>query len=163
MASRRKNFLFPLPLAIGYLPPVTCCLQLVSYKVTLVNFSRIKSARWISRSEEFNVFPVNFWRWAGWIKRKRTFRSWRVRPESTSPIIIPRWRSDKSCVASEEAIQSGADYLVIGRPITQAKDPVKALNKIIHSFLLFIYKPYLPFTILFISYIYHTKLFISLI
>ena len=28
------------------------------------------------------------------------------------------------------AIRSGADYLVIGRPITQAENPVEALNSI---------------------------------
>lgn len=32
-----------------------------------------------------------------------------------------------------EAIASGSDYLVIGRPITQAADPLKALNDIIKS------------------------------
>jgi len=30
----------------------------------------------------------------------------------------------------KEAMQSGSDYLVIGRPITQAKDPVAVLNEI---------------------------------
>lgn len=32
-----------------------------------------------------------------------------------------------------EAIQNGANYLVIGRPITQAEDPVKALESIVAS------------------------------
>ena len=30
----------------------------------------------------------------------------------------------------EDAIRAGSDYLVIGRPITQAKDPIKALELI---------------------------------
>ncbi len=32
-----------------------------------------------------------------------------------------------------EAVRAGADYLVIGRPITQAKDPQKALEKILEE------------------------------
>jgi len=33
-------------------------------------------------------------------------------------------------ITPEAAIANGADYLVIGRPITQASDPVAALEKI---------------------------------
>jgi len=33
----------------------------------------------------------------------------------------------------EEALKEGADYLVIGRPITQAKEPQEALKEILHS------------------------------
>ncbi|GAA0344669.1 orotidine-5'-phosphate decarboxylase [Bowmanella denitrificans] len=33
----------------------------------------------------------------------------------------------------EQAIKAGVDYMVIGRPITQANDPVTALNSINHS------------------------------
>ena len=36
-------------------------------------------------------------------------------------------------VTPEKAIQDGVDYMVIGRPITQAADPVAALDKILFS------------------------------
>ena len=33
----------------------------------------------------------------------------------------------------KEAIEAGSDYLVIGRPITQAQNPVKVLNDVNES------------------------------
>jgi orotidine-5'-phosphate decarboxylase len=40
-------------------------------------------------------------------------------------------KNDQSRIATpSEAIKLGADYLVIGRPITMAKDPAKALSDI---------------------------------
>ncbi|MFH1782601.1 MAG: orotidine-5'-phosphate decarboxylase [Candidatus Omnitrophota bacterium] len=36
----------------------------------------------------------------------------------------------KRVATPEEAIKNGADYIVIGRPITKAKDPVKAVEEI---------------------------------
>lgn len=48
------------------------------------------------------------------------------------PGIRPTWYTKKDDqkrkITPDEAIKLGADYLVIGRPITQAKDPLKALN-----------------------------------
>jgi orotidine-5'-phosphate decarboxylase len=32
-----------------------------------------------------------------------------------------------------DAVRNGADYLVIGRPITQADDPVAALSSVLHE------------------------------
>ena len=47
------------------------------------------------------------------------------------PGIRPKWhvKSDdqKRTMTPEEAVAAGADYLVIGRPIIEAKDPVKAV------------------------------------
>lgn len=40
----------------------------------------------------------------------------------------------KRTCTPKEAIYAGSDYLVIGRPITRAKDPVKALEAIASSF-----------------------------
>jgi orotidine-5'-phosphate decarboxylase len=39
----------------------------------------------------------------------------------------------KRIATPKEAFQSGADYLVIGRPITQAEDPVEAAKKLIEE------------------------------
>lgn len=48
-----------------------------------------------------------------------------VRPQGSQ-------KGDQSRVATPaEALAAGADYLVIGRPITQADDPVQALEAII--------------------------------
>jgi len=48
-----------------------------------------------------------------------------VRPEGNQ-------KQDQKRVATpKEAINAGADYIVIGRPITKAKDPVKALQDIL--------------------------------
>ena len=51
-----------------------------------------------------------------------------------TPGIRPTWAGANDQVrvmTPNEAIVAGSDYLVIGRPITQAKDPVAALNRII--------------------------------
>ena len=37
-------------------------------------------------------------------------------------------------MTSQQAIAAGADYLVIGRPITAAADPVAAWNQILADF-----------------------------
>lgn len=50
------------------------------------------------------------------------------------PGIRPAWavKGDQSRIMTpKKAIELGADYLVIGRPITQAKDPVEAAYKVI--------------------------------
>jgi orotidine-5'-phosphate decarboxylase len=39
----------------------------------------------------------------------------------------------KRTLSPREAISAGADYLVIGRPIKEAKDPLEALQKIIED------------------------------
>ena len=39
----------------------------------------------------------------------------------------------KRTMTPREAINQGADYLVIGRPITQSKDPLKTLKEINQS------------------------------
>ena len=49
------------------------------------------------------------------------------------PGIRPGWtpsNDQKRVVTPVEAIRRGADYLVIGRPITQADDPAAALERI---------------------------------
>lgn len=49
------------------------------------------------------------------------------------PGLRPGWaaRDDqKRVMTPAEAIRLGADYLVIGRPVTQAKDPIDALQRI---------------------------------
>ncbi|MBU4376177.1 MAG: orotidine-5'-phosphate decarboxylase [Candidatus Omnitrophica bacterium] len=51
-----------------------------------------------------------------------------------TPGVRPLWsrKNDQERVATpKEAIKSGADYLVIGRPITAAEDPKSAAEKII--------------------------------
>lgn len=50
-----------------------------------------------------------------------------VRPQGSPP------NDQKRTMSPEQAIAQGSDYLVIGRPITQAVDPVAALNKINQS------------------------------
>lgn len=55
---------------------------------------------------------------------------------TVTPGIRPRWaaRGDQARVATPaEAIAAGADYLVIGRPITSAKDPREAVASIIQE------------------------------
>lgn len=51
------------------------------------------------------------------------------------PGVRPSWYREKDdqvrTVTPHEAIQLGADYLVVGRPITQASDPNQALNHLI--------------------------------
>jgi len=39
----------------------------------------------------------------------------------------------KRCATSQEAAQAGANFIVVGRPILEAKDPLKAAEEIIHS------------------------------
>jgi orotidine-5'-phosphate decarboxylase len=55
---------------------------------------------------------------------------------AVTPGIRPLWDpvgkdDQKRIVTPKEAIQKGADYLVIGRPIRDAKDPVAAVEKIV--------------------------------
>ncbi len=47
-----------------------------------------------------------------------------IRPEGTEA------QDQKRIATPKEAFQAGADYIVIGRPITKAKDPVKVLEGI---------------------------------
>jgi orotidine-5'-phosphate decarboxylase len=51
-----------------------------------------------------------------------------------TPGIRPAWaaatQDQKRATTPSEAIAQGADYLVIGRPITQADDPAKALKRV---------------------------------
>tara|TARA_B100001113_G_C21006920_1_gene577482 strand:+ start:114 stop:800 length:687 start_codon:yes stop_codon:yes gene_type:complete len=52
---------------------------------------------------------------------------------AVTPGIRPAWSSldDQSRVSTPvEALRNGSDFLVIGRPITGSKDPVKALERI---------------------------------
>jgi orotidine-5'-phosphate decarboxylase len=39
----------------------------------------------------------------------------------------------KRTLSALEAIQAGADYIVVGRPIRQAKDPLEACHRIIRE------------------------------
>ncbi|MGH9815863.1 MAG: orotidine-5'-phosphate decarboxylase [Candidatus Acidiferrales bacterium] len=48
-----------------------------------------------------------------------------VRPKATA------WRDQSRVATPAEAIRDGADYLVIGRPITEARDPLAAANAIL--------------------------------
>ena len=50
------------------------------------------------------------------------------------PGIRPAWAASndqKRIMTPKEAIQAGADYIVVGRPITAASDPVEAAQKIL--------------------------------
>ena len=47
-----------------------------------------------------------------------------IRPEGADA------QDQKRVVTPAQAIKNGSDYLVIGRPITQASDPMAALDKI---------------------------------
>ena len=50
------------------------------------------------------------------------------------PGIRPAWAGSddqKRVLTPAEALTQGADYLVIGRPITSAKDPVAAVQRIV--------------------------------
>ena len=50
-----------------------------------------------------------------------------------TPGIRPAWSASgdqKRVTTPAEALASGADHLVIGRPITQAEDPAAALRRI---------------------------------
>jgi orotidine-5'-phosphate decarboxylase len=51
-----------------------------------------------------------------------------------TPGVRPVWaaRGDqKRVMTPREAIEKGADYIVVGRPITQAPDPLEAARKIL--------------------------------
>ena len=53
--------------------------------------------------------------------------------ELITPGIRPEWSAtgdQKRIMTPAQAIQSGSNYLVIGRPITQAEQPMQALEKI---------------------------------
>lgn len=53
-----------------------------------------------------------------------------------NPGIRPLWarKNDQARITTpKEAIENGADFIVIGRPITKAKDPVRAIKKIIEE------------------------------
>lgn len=53
--------------------------------------------------------------------------------ELVTPGIRPEWSvtgDQKRIMTPAQAIQTGSNYLVIGRPITQADDPMQALEKI---------------------------------
>ena len=55
-----------------------------------------------------------------------------------NPGIRPVWakRDDQKRVATpREAIENGADFIVVGRPITQTKDPALAAKKILKQIL----------------------------
>lgn len=52
------------------------------------------------------------------------------------PGIRPAWAAkgdQKRVMTPRDAVLAGADILVIGRPITQADDPVEAAQKIAHE------------------------------
>ena len=53
----------------------------------------------------------------------------------TPGIRMPSGKSDdqKRTLSPKEAIAAGADYLVIGRPIKEAKDPLEAVRKIVED------------------------------
>ncbi len=53
--------------------------------------------------------------------------------ELVTPGIRPQWSvtgDQKRIMTPAQAMQAGSNYLVIGRPITQADDPMQALQKI---------------------------------
>ena len=53
----------------------------------------------------------------------------------TPGIRMPSSKSDdqKRTLSPKEAVAAGADYLVIGRPIKEAKDPLEAVQRIIED------------------------------
>jgi len=53
--------------------------------------------------------------------------------ELVTPGIRPEWSvtgDQKRIMTPAQAVEAGSNYLVIGRPITQAEDPMQALEKI---------------------------------
>ncbi|TAH32279.1 MAG: orotidine-5'-phosphate decarboxylase [Alphaproteobacteria bacterium] len=54
-----------------------------------------------------------------------------------TPGIRPSWSADahdqKRTLEPADAIKAGSDYLVVGRPITRAKDPVDAAKRIVQE------------------------------
>ena len=56
--------------------------------------------------------------------------------ELITPGIRPEWSvtgDQKRIMTPAQAVQAGSNYLVIGRPITQAEQPMQALEKIEHE------------------------------
>ena len=56
--------------------------------------------------------------------------------ELVTPGIRPEWSvtgDQKRIMTPAQAVEAGSNYLVIGRPITQAEDPMQALEKIEHE------------------------------
>ena len=53
-----------------------------------------------------------------------------IRPNET---LIKNKDDQKRVLTPKEAITLGADYLVIGRPIVESKNPLKVLKKINNS------------------------------
>ena len=52
------------------------------------------------------------------------------------PGVRPSWSEpddQKRCMTPREAIEAGADYLVIGRPITAHKNPLEAVEKVVEE------------------------------
>jgi orotidine-5'-phosphate decarboxylase len=52
------------------------------------------------------------------------------------PGIRPKWSEpgdQKRVLTPRQAVDAGADYLVIGRPITASSDPKDAVRRIIHE------------------------------
>jgi orotidine-5'-phosphate decarboxylase len=46
--------------------------------------------------------------------------------------ILPNARGDQTRIATPRAArEAGADYVVVGRPITQSEDPVAAARRIV--------------------------------
>ncbi|MBS1348700.1 MAG: orotidine-5'-phosphate decarboxylase, partial [Firmicutes bacterium] len=53
-----------------------------------------------------------------------------------TPGVRPAWAAtddQERIMTPKEAIKNGASYLVVGRPITKAEDPVKAANLIVEE------------------------------
>jgi orotidine-5'-phosphate decarboxylase len=71
--------------------------------------------------------------------------SWEIKPLRqklgkdfliATPGVRPKWASaggQKRTATPKEAIEAGADYIVVGRPITEAKDAAEAARKIIEE------------------------------
>lgn len=53
-----------------------------------------------------------------------------------TPGVRPSWAAvndQKRIAAPKEAIENGADFIVVGRPITEAEDPVSAAKKVLEE------------------------------
>ncbi|WP_221801201.1 orotidine-5'-phosphate decarboxylase [Oceanobacter mangrovi] len=56
--------------------------------------------------------------------------------KTVTPGIRPSWadaQDQKRVMTPEQAVAAGVDYMVIGRPITQAADPAEACERILNS------------------------------
>lgn len=62
---------------------------------------------------------------AAWRRRRLVLVAAGVRPQGENP------GDQKRIMTPREALENGADFIVIGRPITQAKDPAHATAKIL--------------------------------